>query len=275
VRRLPDLSMCIFTAAQFRDRVELYGSERVVDVVLEDATFVETFAAAGAFAAERGIASERGFFNPGRREGLKTAWLEAVDQVPRPIDWYVQAVSSAMGVYGVFKAAHELSQLGLLDRLPRLLCVQQDTCAPMVSAWRDGAERIRPGDVVHQPVGIAEAILRGDPSATYPYVHGAVTESGGTFASVSEPEMREARRALQELAGITSGFEGAAALAGAIKLRESGGISEADTVLINISGGERRRGTPDARTHWISRQGDSWDLAGVALPHDPRTPSRS
>ena len=142
LERIPETVMCIFTAEQFRDRVDLYGGDHVVDVVLEEATFVDAFAVAGAFAAERGISAERGFFNPGRREGLKTAWLEAVDQVPEPIDWYVQAVSSAMGVYGVYKAARELKDLGLLERLPRLLCVQQDTCAPMVSAWQVPTESV-------------------------------------------------------------------------------------------------------------------------------------
>jgi len=43
-----------------------------------------------------------------------------------------------MGVWGAFKGARELHALGRIDRLPRLLCVQQESCAPMVSAWRDG-----------------------------------------------------------------------------------------------------------------------------------------
>jgi threonine synthase len=124
ITRIPDLRMHVFTAAAFRDRLSLSGGEQVVDVVLEDATFVEAFAAAGSFAQRHGLVSERGFFNPGRREGLKLAWLEAVDQIPREIDWYVQAISSAMGVYGVFNAAQQLRALGHRQRVPRLLCVQ-------------------------------------------------------------------------------------------------------------------------------------------------------
>ncbi len=38
-----------------------------------------------------------------RREGLKLAFLEAAEQVPGPIDWYVQAISSGMGVYGTMQ----------------------------------------------------------------------------------------------------------------------------------------------------------------------------
>ena len=54
-----------------------------------------------------------------------------------------------MGVYGVSRAAEQLYTMGRIDRLPHLLCVQQETCAPMVSAWEAGAERIRPEDISH------------------------------------------------------------------------------------------------------------------------------
>lgn len=261
--RVPEVVMYVFTASAFRERLSLEGNERVVDVVLEDATFVEAFNAAGEFALSRGLVAERGFFNPGRREGLKVAWLEAVEQVPARIDWYVQAVSSAMGVYGVYKAARELEQLGLAGRPPRVLCVQQETCAPMVSAWRDGSEQIRPGDIVQQPTGIAGAILRGDPSRAYPHVRRIVEESGGAFTAVSEAEIREAHSALHELEGVPSCFAGATALAGLLQMRAAGVVSETDTVLVNVTGSDRP-GTPATRaTRLLPRGPDGWDLDAV------------
>src|SRR5256886_15862678 len=126
---------------------------------MRDASFVDAATYAGSYARQHGLVSESGFFNPGRREGLKLAFLEAAEQVPRPIDWYVQAVSSAMGVYGVYKGAKELHALELGERPPRLLCVQQETCAPMVAAWEDGSDRIRPEHIVERPAGIAKPIL--------------------------------------------------------------------------------------------------------------------
>src|SRR3954452_15069733 len=185
--------MNLITASQFRDRVDVPDGAEVVNYILPGATFVEAFEAAREFAEEHGLVSERGFFNPGRREGLKLAWLEAADQGPGPIDWYVQAVSSAMGVYGVYKGANELRALGRSERPPRLLCVQQETCAPMISAWEDDSEVIRPEHIVERPTGIAQAILRGNPSRAYPHVREIVVESGGGFVAVSESEIREAR----------------------------------------------------------------------------------
>lgn len=260
IARIPELRMWVFTAAAFRERLSLTGSDQAVDVVLEDATFVEAFAAAGKFADGHGLTSERGFFNPGRREGLKLSWLEAEEQVPRRIDWYVQAISSAMGVYGVYKAAQQLVGLGRSERVPRLLCVQQETCAPMVTAWEDGSERIRPQDVVHHPSGIAAAILRGDPTRTYPHIRRIVQESGGTFASVSEQEIRAARDAATREESIRPCFAAAAALAGLSKLRGRGTVGENDTVLVNVTGGNRP-GTPaDDRTRWLHRSEGGWDF---------------
>lgn len=264
IGRIPGLSMYVFTASGFRERLSLSGSDQVIDVVLDDATFVEAFEAAGEFARMRGIASEHGFFNPGRREGLKLAWLEAAEQVAHPIDWYAQAVSSAMGVYGVFKAARELQQLGLAPRVPRLLCVQQQSCAPMVSAFADGADQIRASDIVARPSGIATAILRGDPSRAYPHVRRIVIDSGGTFVAVSEREIRDARRLLQTLEGISVCFAAAAAVAGLIRVARDGQIDGDATVLVNLTGADRAGTPPTDATRHLRRTAGGWDLASIA-----------
>lgn len=258
ISRIPELMMYLFTASQFRDRVQADGRGQIVNFILRNATFVEAFDAARDFANARGLVSERGFFNPGRREGLKLAWLEAADQVPRSIDWYVQAVSSAMGVYGVFKGAKELRAMGHIDRLPGLLCVQQETCAPMVHAWEDGAERIRPEHIVPRPTGIAQAILRGNPTRAYPPVREIVLESGGTFVSVSEREIRQGRRSVEELEGISPCFSAATALAGLVKLRRLGELPAEDTVLVNLTGSDRPQTASLGDARWLKRSNGSW-----------------
>jgi threonine synthase len=258
--RVPDLDMFVFTAESFRNRLTLPETERVVDVVLRDATFVDAFDASREFAQGHGLTAERGFFNPGRREGLKLAWLEAVEQVPGRIDWYVQAVSSAMGVFGVHKAAHELHQLGLAGAPPRLLCVQEDTCAPMAAAWSDGSDEVRPEHIVARPYGIAAAIQRGDPSRTYPYVHRIVRESAGAITSVPAGQIQKAQELLRDLEGLDVCAAAAAALAGLIQQRRMEEIGPDETVLVNLTGATREGTPPDARTRWIPRRDGRWDL---------------
>jgi threonine synthase len=262
----PGLRMFLFTAEAFLRRVRHAGHDRVAHFALRDATFVDAFACAATFAARHGITAERGFFNPGRREGLKLAFLEASEQVPRPIDWYVQAVSSAMGVHGTWRGARELVALGRIPRPPRLMCVQQQTCAPMVRAYEDGSETIRPEHVVARPTGIAEAILRGDPSRAYPYVRQAVVESGGTFVAVGEHEIREARQMLEEEEGLTPCFNAAAAFAGLVALVRRGTFPTRDTVLVNLTGSDRPADAGPPRVCWLEGGADGW---APELPDDP------
>jgi len=263
ISRLPGMVAYVFTASQFRERLALTPTGQVVDVVLEDATFVEAFAAAGEFAERSGMPAERGFFNPGRREGLKMAWLEAVDQVEMPIDWYVQAVSSGMGVYGVHKAAIQLHSLGVAKKVPHLLCVQQQTCAPMVSAWRDGSKSIRERDIVRRPTGIAAAILRGDHTRAYPHVRRVVVETEGDFVSVSEDEIREARRLVEDLEGVSPCFAAAAAVAGVAQMRRDDRIGEDEVVLVNLTGSDREGTPPTPETRWLTRSQEGWDLGAI------------
>jgi threonine synthase len=263
ISRFPDMRLYLFTAESFRDRVQYGNGDQVIPFVLRGASFVDAFNAAGTFATRHRLVSERGFFNPGRREGLKLAFLEAADQIPGTIDWYVQAVSSAMGVYGCYKGARELTRMGRIPRPPRLLCVQQETCAPMVKAFREGSPVIRPGDVVRKPTGIAEAILRGDPTKAYPHVREIVLQSRGTFVAVSEADIREARRMVEELEGISPCFSASTALAGVIRLVRNGEFPRKDTVMVNLTGSDRQPAPAPTKVHWLRAAGEGWE------PEDP------
>jgi threonine synthase len=263
ITRHPEFRVYIFSGEDFKDRLNYADGEGVVHFVLRGGTFVEAFACAAAFAGRHNLASERGFFNPSRREGLKLAFLEAAEQVPGPIDWYVQAVSSAMGVYGAFKGARELLALGRIPRLPRLLCVQQETCAPMVRAFEDGSEVIRPEHIVEKPHGIADAILRGNPEKVYPYVREIVLESNGTFAAVSESEIRETRSMVEEMEGLSPCFTSSAALAGMIRMLRKGVLPPGDTVLVNVTGRDREPAGQTQRVHWLKATAEGWE------PEDP------
>lgn len=249
----PEMHLYLFTAESFATRVAHADQPQITHFVLRDGTFVEAFEAGGAYAKRHGVISERGFFNVGRREGLKLAFMEAAEQSPRPIDWYVQAVSSAMGVYGTNRAAEQLRALGLIDRLPRLLSVQQESCAPMVHAFEDGVEAVQPQHVVKRPHGIAEAILRGDPSRAYPFIRDITIATDGGMVAVSEQEIRDARRMVEELEGISPCFSGSAAVAGIVKLVREDRFPRGDTVMINLTGSDRPPAALSPDIHWLRR----------------------
>lgn len=254
----PECKVYLFNGEDFLHRVNFEENENVIVFALRDATFVEAFEEAKAFAARTGIVAERGFFNPSRREGLKTAFFEAAETIPRPIHWYVQAISSAMGVYGTYKGAKELLALGKIERLPRLLCVQQATCNPMARAFSAESEVIRHEDVVERPYGIASSILRGNPTRAYPYIRQIVIESSGTIMEVTEEHIRDARRMVEETEGISPCFTASVAVAGLILLAKKGEIPSEHTLLINLTGGDREGAAPPRNVHWLRRGPAGW-----------------
>jgi threonine synthase len=259
IHRAPGLRLFLFAAEDFVPRLNYEETDQVVAFGLRGATVVEA-QAAGRELGKRGsdIISERGFFEPARRAGLKTAFFEAVEAIPQPVDWYVQAVSSAMGVYGIYQGARELQGMGRLSRLPHLLCVQEESCKPMVSAFEAASEVIRPQDIVKRPSGIAQAILGIDPSLAYPHVRRIVIESGGTMLAVSEQEIRDARRMVKEHEGINPCFTAAAAVAGLVRLARKGAIPVEQTVLVNLTGGDREQAAAPRSVHWLERTASGW-----------------
>ncbi|WP_053690714.1 threonine synthase [Streptomyces sp. WM6372] len=238
LRHIDGMKAHLFAGRDFLDRHQ-YTDHPGVELHVIDDDFVAAAAAGRAFAAEHGLLFEGGFFNSARREGLKLAYLEAYDEMPLPPAVVFQAVSSGMGVYGAHKGAREYLAMGRLPALPRFVCVQQDSCAPMWHAARDGSDRIQPQHILRHPRGLAKAILRGDPTNTYPYMRAITDDTGGRFAAVSDDEMIRARRWLAEDEGIEVCFAAAAALAGAAQLADRGEIGRDEPVLVNLTGGER------------------------------------
>jgi threonine synthase len=185
------------------------------------------------------LVPEGGFFSVGRREGLKLAYLAALLDAPAPPTVVVQAVSSGMGILAAGKAAAELTSLGLLPHPPRLIAVQQESCAPMVASFLAGAEALRPGDVVPDPDGPAVATLLGDPSASYPYVRDAVLASGGALAATSAADIGAAYTHARWRLGLDVCFAAATALGALPGLRRAGLIRDGDVVLVNLTGSAR------------------------------------
>lgn len=236
ILKYPYFKMHLFIGEEFQERVRFSEfNPGVLLHVLTGKTFAEAFNYAREYASRHHLPFEAGFFNPARREGLKLAFLEAVDQVPVEIQWYFQAVSSAMGVYGTYKGAKEFQALGRIQHIPRMVCVQQESCCPMVKAFEEGSPVIQEHHIVRNPQGIAKAILRGNPVASYPYIYQLVRETKGTFVSVTETEIKEAKALLFELEKIDCGYTAATTIAALKKLAHQKILPPEEGVLLNLT----------------------------------------
>lgn len=260
--RFPDMHMHAFVGDEFLDRVAHVETPNVSIYWLPREPFVRACDAAAWFADEAGLTREGGFFFYGKREGLKTVYLEAAAQVSREIEVYIQGVSSGIGVYAAHRAASELRTLGHTRSIPRLVCVQERSCDPMVRSFERGAATVHPDDIVAHPRGVAKATHRGDPSRPYPYVRAAVLSTGGTMVSVDAVAIERARALALETEGLDICAASAMTIAAAGDLAAAGRIRADAVVLLNLTGAERAPSTRPA-DFIVEREGDGWIVTPV------------
>ncbi|MGB9775557.1 MAG: pyridoxal-phosphate dependent enzyme [Anaerolineae bacterium] len=219
--------------------VAIYGA-RVVKVT---GTYDQTKQVAAEFAKRRGLYLDRGIRSIAARESMKTVAFEIAEQLaahlgPGPTpwrapDWYVQAVSGGLGPVGVWKGFEELLRMGLIDRMPRLACIQAEGCAPMVHSFEKGLEKAEP---VLNPRTRIITVATGDPGPAYTFLARVIREHGGAFEMVSDEEAFRAIHVLAKLEGISMEPAAGIAFAGLFKLLSEGVIRRDEVIVVNCSG---------------------------------------
>jgi threonine synthase len=224
--------------------VAIYGSE----VIKVTGTYDQTKRVAAEFAERQSIFRDRGIRSFAARESMKTVAFEIAEQLPRLIDtgqssserppwlapdWYVQAVSGGMGPVGVWKGYRELLDMGLVDRMPKLACIQAEGCAPMVHSFRKGLKEAEP---VLNPRTRIITLATGSPGPAYTFLARVVREHGGAFEAVSDEETFRAVRVMAELDGVSMERAAGVAFAGLFKLISKGVIKRDEVVVVNCSG---------------------------------------
>ena len=187
-------------------------------------------------------AEELGLFDvstlrePYRVEGKKTLGYE----IAQDLDWrlpeaIVYPTGGGTGMVGMWKAFGEMEAMGWIGpERPRMISVQAEGCAPIVRAFEQGERFAAPWENAHT----IAAGLRV-PAAIGDYlILDAVRESGGTAVAVSDAEILDAMRTIASLEGIWPAPEGAATLAGYLRLRAEGWLAaETETVLMVTGSG--------------------------------------
>ncbi len=193
---------------------------------------------AGKLSAE--AAEKHGLFDvstlrePYRVEGKKTMGYEIVEQLGFEVpDVIIYPTGGGTGIVGIWKALDEMEALGWVgSERPRMVCVQAEGCAPIVTAFRNGAEFAEP---VQDPHTLAAGMRV--PAAVGDFlVLRAVRESGGTAVTVSDPEMVESVKKMASHEGIFPAPEGGATLSALEQLVESGEISRSERVVLLNTG---------------------------------------
>ncbi|MBO8127536.1 MAG: threonine synthase [Firmicutes bacterium] len=177
------------------------------------------------------------FLSPYTTEGDKTIAFEVYKQFQgNPPEWMVFPIGAGPLLVGCYKGFKELMDLGLLNRMPKLVAVQSEKCAPIAKAYEQGLDEVaewrEEGETI--AVGIHEP-LRGYPE------DGTITlqrikESGGIALTVSDNEIVQAMFDLARKEAIFPEPTGAVGFAGAMKLYRQNQFKAEDRVLVLISG---------------------------------------
>ncbi|NGO15284.1 pyridoxal-phosphate dependent enzyme, partial [Streptomyces sp. HC44] len=153
-----------------------------------------TARAARAAADEEGTFYASHVFNPYFLHGTKTyaheLWEDLDGRLPEVL---VVPVGNGTLLLGTALAVAELHAAGLIDRRPALYAVQSAAVAPLARAWEEGADDLL--DTTPMAPTLAEGIAIPRPPRARQILR-AVRESGGTFLTVTEDQIRHAQRDL-------------------------------------------------------------------------------
>jgi threonine synthase len=171
---------------------------------------------------------------PYRLEGKKTMGLELAEQLDWTMpDLLIYPTGGGTGLVGIAKAYEELRTMGWLPgALPRFVSVQAEGCAPVVKAWREGAETTSAWE---SPVTHAAGLRVPSPFAGRQMLR-VIRESKGEALAVSETAIRQAQRLLARLDGVWTAPEAAATVAALIQLKDRGALAADARIVLVLTG---------------------------------------
>jgi threonine synthase len=190
---------------------------------------------------ERGWFNRSTGFNPFTREGKKTSSFEVWEQLRQVPDRVIVPTGDGNILSGVWKGWRDLHAAGLIDRLPRIDCVQSTGSAAICRA----VDRVRAGgsapdwrQVDIESVAahtVADSISVDEPRDGLAAVR-AVIESGGEAVTVADDEILAAIGELASTTGVFAEPAAAAPWAAAKQLAANGRIGNDESVVLLITG---------------------------------------
>ena len=162
-----------------------------------------------------------------RIEGQKTVGIEIVQQFDWEIpDWIVIPGGNLGNIFALGKGLLMMHDLGLIDRLPRLVCAQAENANPLYRASLQNWDFV---PITAQPTA-ASAIQIGNPVSINRAIS-TLQRFNGIVEQASEQELADAAARADRTGAYACPHTGVA-LAVTIKLLERGIISKTDRVVV-------------------------------------------
>lgn len=174
------------------------------------------------------------FLSPFGLEGDKTIAYELFAQTQALPEAVFIPVGAGPILYGIYKGFRELLHCGCISRIPRLIAVQAQGCAPIARAWRTG-EKVRAWENASTAASAICDPLRGyeqDGDLTVQ----AIRESGGAAVVVSDEEILYWGSQLAQCEGLFAEPASAASVAGLAKAKADLGLDKTGTAACILTG---------------------------------------
>ena len=159
-------------------------------------------------------------------------------EIAEQFNWEVPDVilyptGGGVGIIGIYKALRELQTIGWIgEKMPRLVAVQAEGCAPIVKAWEEKkTESEFWNNASTCAFGITVPKALGDF-----LVLDAIYKTNGCAVAIADNDLLEAQAVLAAKEGTFVCPEGASLYSAARKLREQGWIKENEKVVLLNTG---------------------------------------
>jgi threonine synthase len=169
-----------------------------------------------------------------RVEGQKSISFEIAQQLGWQVPDFVVLPGGNLGNIGAIGAGFTLMRdMGLVDRLPRLVCAQSEKANPLYRSYREGFGELKP---ITARATLATAIQIGNPVSFSKAVK-ALVASNGIVEQAGESELADAASSADRF-GFFNDPQTGVALAALTKLVKSGQIPRSSrTVVISTAHG--------------------------------------
>ncbi|HSM15384.1 MAG TPA: threonine synthase [Gemmatimonadales bacterium] len=198
-----------------------------------DGNYDDAFELCLAACEEFGWYNRNTALNPFTIEGKKTAGLEiALRMVPEVPDAVLVPTGDGVILAGVAKGFADLVRSGLIDRMPRMIAVQPEGAAAIVTALKKGSETITPVSGAHS---VADSLTVEAPRNALQCLR-VIRASGGSGVAVPDAAILEAIPRLAGLSGVFAEPSAAAVLAGLEVAVEEGLVEQGERVVLLVTG---------------------------------------
>lgn len=129
------------------------------------------------------------YWNPYFFHGTKTCIFEIVEQLGwKPPDILIVPVGNGTLLYGSYIGLKELQQEDIIDKLPKIIGVQAENCAPLVDAWKNHGKLLSykiPKKTIAEGIAITNPLRAND-------ILRSVKATNGDMIAVTEKEILDA-----------------------------------------------------------------------------------